>query len=254
MNYWQVQKKAIIESISMHKPAKCYLFEFIKYLLIACITLLAYGMFLYIFNKMQPLFDVIDQIKNYSTDIPSTLQSQFLANSHLFTQFIVSTLSIMVAALIIYLVIISIFDGIITSTIKKQRWTIKTFFAFIKIYSTVTVVLLTIITDPIIFYVTYLVLSLLYIYLMMVYQITLDEKRSYLENVVAGIKNSTRIRHAIILLVAVIIAIMLATLINMLLAILLKQYVIILVLLTAVMLSIWIRNYFFMLYKIKRYI
>jgi len=223
--------------------------------------LLAYGMFLYIFNKMQPLFDVIDQIKNYSTDIPSTLQSQFLANSHLFTQFIVSTLSIMVAALIIYLVIISIFDGIITSTIKKQRWTIKTFFAFIKIYSTVTVVLLllaimffTIITDPIIFYVTYLVLSLLYIYLMMVYQITLDEKRSYLENVVAGIKNSTRIRHAIILLVAVIIAIMLATLINMLLAILLKQYVIILVLLTAVMLSIWIRNYFFMLYKIKRYI
>jgi hypothetical protein len=89
---------------------------------------------------------------------------------------------------------------------------------------------------------------------MMVYQITLDEKRSYLENVVAGIKNSTRIRHAIILLVAVIIAIMLATLINMLLAILLKQYVIILVLLTAVMLSIWIRNYFFMLYKIKRYI
>jgi len=223
--------------------------------------LLAYGMFLYIFNKMQPLFDVIDQIKNYSTDIPSTLQSQFLANKSLFMQFLISVILLAALAIIIYIIIIALSDSIIVSTIKNQKYTAKKFFLFIKTYSAITAVFLllaimffTIITDPIEFYLIYIILFILYIYILLIFQIVIDDKKRFLENIIHGFKALARIRYTIIPVIATIIAIIIILLLNILLSLLLKQYIIIFAFLIFVLLSLWVRNYFYKLFIVSRFV
>jgi hypothetical protein len=259
MKYWQIQKKAISESIIMHRPVKCYILDLIKYLLTASIILVGYGMFLYMFSKMQPLFDVIDQIKNYSTDIPAELTTQFLASKGLFMQFLISTIIIVSVAIILSILIIALFDSLILSAMKNLKYSWHRFIQYIKIYSSITLVFLliaimffTIIADPVLFYIIYMIFMILYIYMLLVYQLVIDDKKKFLENIIRGFRAFARFKYTVILIIAAIIACVIVLLLSMLSALLLKQYMLIFAFLISALLSLWVRNYFYRMFLLLK--
>ncbi|HIH32467.1 TPA: hypothetical protein HA235_07220 [Candidatus Woesearchaeota archaeon] len=170
--------KAFKKSFRINNLSKCAVIEIIKMLLIIFLIIAFSALFIRIFYSLTPLIDIVGQIK--TTGIYD--YEQLTQNKQLFDIFIMKTLLVLAAALLVFVLIVAFADSLIIKLLRKEKWNKKflinlfilyllttLLFATIKIFSLYYIMNITtlLIVLPVLF--------LLYLYVMLMIQSSLKD-------------------------------------------------------------------------------
>ena len=253
-NHYYALQKSFSESFKINRFIKASYLEIIKAVAVILLAVSFVSVFVRLFLRLQPLLNVIQTTKDYGAD--ADLIGQFNNNASLYSQFLVSSILLLILALILYIIITSLLDSIIMQSLRGEKWGLSTFLSYAKIYGVIDLIFLIVYsiflyfaTDPLWIVIISAIMLILYLYIISIYNVMINEKLSFKKNLSHGLKGMIKIYYYLIPIMLMIISVIIAYLISILISYLIGQYFLIALTVLMVMIFAWSKNY---LYKIMK--
>jgi hypothetical protein len=257
MAFLNNQIKTFLSSFMIANPIKSILLSFAKNISLSVFALLFLAGLYWLLGQLVPFIDIVDSMKSYGENVPQEIITQFLDNKHLFIEFMVNLIIITIVLLIIYLLLMAVFDSLIIKALKKEHWNLKYFKSLLKVYafySLIATILFGIfvffIQVVLIFYAVSILLAIIYIYIMLMSAVTTKEDK-FMKNIKNSLKYSIKIQHTIIpIIISLLVGLILLGL-CLASALLIEVYMWILVYILFSAYPVWVFNYFRKIYAIS---
>jgi len=247
--YIQSEIIAFRESFRIRNFWKIYCLEIIKILLLITILLVSYMIFVKTFTNMQPMFNMIDEVRASGQGYTADFAQKLIASNSIFNTFIINSLAIVIVTFLVMVLVAAAIDCI--SVLLQKNHSIESKMILKNIYSYLTITVpLFIILGIILYFVKdqnlMQVLSMLLIaiiaYFILIFQVSLLDV-GYLKNLKKGLKNVIMIHRNIIPVIIMIIAAIIFMIIISLSAIVAVWFFAVVMVLLFSLLFAWSRNY-----------
>ncbi|MFA5796806.1 MAG: hypothetical protein WC916_02065 [Candidatus Woesearchaeota archaeon] len=234
--YVKKQSNAIKKSI--HIPIKIFFLECAKYLVLFILFLLLFAVFLILVRQASPVIDILTQMK--IGGVSELAARSFAEQKSLFTGFIVKAVILALITFISAIAILTFFDYTILRLLRKQKWDTRLFLKLLRCYALIHAILLAVIILLVIVIANPYVLATLVILCIVIYAYLMLHAQAFFEGFFEGFKKA---HYILIPFIILFILGFIILIIHSLLVPLLKEYILIPLFLSMVILIVWVKSY-----------